>query len=258
MKGFLYWGHYYQQSQQGECLYLIEKVTAISKQTNSLQFYATQQSGLMHHGMLFLSINILYCFLVQLGGTFYSFQWDTLLLETGWLVSMCYAPWLTITSKDAKTDIPSNEVSTWPLRFLLFKLMFMSGVVKIQADCPTWNHLTALEYHFATQCLPGPLAWYAHQLHPFLLRFGVAMTFLIEIQGAFFLIFAREVWREMGAVLQITLQVLIILSGNYNFFNLLTILLCLPCLEVNEVTSEKNIGSRNKWFVTKVRFKNSV
>ena len=154
-------------------------------------------SGFVHHGFLFIFIAILYSFLVQLGGTFYSFQWDSLLLETGWLVSMCYAPWKHLTStvtaakdnNDSNTMAISNEVGALPIRFLLFKLMFMSGVVKIQANCPTWNNLTALEYHFATQCLPGPFAWYAHQLHPFLLRLSVAMTFLIEIQGAGLLIF---------------------------------------------------------------------
>ncbi len=191
----------------------------------------------MHHGFLFLSITFLYFFLVQLGGTFYSFQWDTLLLETGWLVSICYAPWTRLRSTTAKDsqDVlsKSNEIGSWPIRFLLFKLMFMSGVVKIQANCQTWNQLTALEYHFATQCLPGPLAWYAHQLHPLFLRLSVAMTFLIEIQGAILLIMWRSDLRRIGAWLQIMLQVMIILSGNYNFFNALTILLCLPCIESN-------------------------
>lgn len=219
-----------------------------------------QNSGLVHHGILFLSLTLLYYILVELGGTFYSFQWDILLLETGWLAAICYAPWLhlkvksrqsisnediTNTANDAlssslaATPAPastltiSNEIGALPMRFLLFKLMFMSGVVKIQADCPTWNKLTALEYHFATQCLPGPLAWYAHQLPPFLLRLSVAMTFLIEIHGAFLLIFWKGSLRRVGAWMQIFLQIMIILTGNYNFFNALTILLCIPCLEQN-------------------------
>lgn len=103
-------------------------------------------------------------------------------------------------------------------------------MVKVQADCPTWQNLTALEYHFATQCLPGPLAWHAHQLHPFLLRLGVAATFVIEIPAAYLLICPSASIRKVGAWLQILLQVLIIATGNYNFFNLLTIALCLPCM----------------------------
>jgi hypothetical protein len=46
--------------------------------------------GIIHHGILFFGMTMLYYFLVQLGGTFYSFQWDTLLLETGWVVSICF------------------------------------------------------------------------------------------------------------------------------------------------------------------------
>jgi hypothetical protein len=127
-----------------------------------------------------------------------------------------------------------DNTGTWPLRFLLFKLMFMSGVVKILADCPTWINLTALEYHFATQCLPGPLAWYTHQLHPFLLRLSVAMTLIIEIPMSFLLIVPIGRWRRVGAYFQLILQFMIILSGNYNFFNLLTMALCIPCLEHHE------------------------
>ena len=169
---------------------------------------------------------------MKLGSTFYSFQWDILLLEAGFLTGVSgYAPWMSMTTISKRGNASKQAVSAWPLRFLLFKLMTLSGVVKIQADCPTWINLTALEYHFATQCLPGPLAWYAHQLHPFLLRLSVAATLWIEIPVAFLLIAPFVKLRRIGATLQIVLQILIILSGNYNFFNILTIALTLPCME---------------------------
>ncbi len=196
----------------------------------------------MHHGILFAAITALYCFLVKIGGTFYSFQWDILLLECGFATSICYAPWLRLNLNHDHTKQQTNETGMWPLRFLLFKLMFMSGVVKVLADCPTWLELTALEYHFATQCLPGPFAWYAHQLHPFLLRLSVAMTLLIEIPMAFLLIFPIARWRRIGAYFQLILQVLIISSGNYNFFNILTMVLCIPCIEPYESAETKNNG----------------
>ena len=182
-------------------------------------------SGWIQHGLLFATMTFLYIILTRVGGTFYSFQWDTLLLETGALTALCYAPWTRM------RDPTSSTSGAWPLRFLLFKLMYMSGVVKIQADCPTWQNLTALEYHFATQCLPGPLAWHAHQLHPLLLRISVAATLWIEIPGTLLLLSPTATIRRIGAVFQILLQLVIILTGNYNFFNILTIALCLPCLE---------------------------
>jgi len=198
-------------------------------------------SGLVQHGLLFFILVILYYFLTAISGVFYSFQWDILLLETGFLTALCYAPWLTLRLHSSSSSqnhdhqqhhllsSSSTTLGTHPIRLLLFKLMFMSGVVKIQSNCPTWSNLTALEYHFATQCLPSPLSWHVHQMHPFILRLGVAITFIIEIPVAFLLVSPIRSWRIVGAYMQILLQILIIVTGNYNFFNVLTILLCLPC-----------------------------
>ena len=201
------------------CLFLIHYI-----------FILLYRNVLRPSGGVFLSLVGLYYFLVIVGQTFYSFQWDTLLLETGFITALCYCDWWLPFGDDAMQSNFSH-LGVWPLRFLLFKLMFMSGVVKLQANCPTWNNLTALEFHFATQCLPGPFAWYAHQLHPFLLRLSVAFTLLIEIPWALLVIVPLQNIRRFGSVFQIILQVIIILTGNYNFFNILTITLCLPCIE---------------------------
>jgi len=195
-------------------------------------------SGVAQHALLYLLITAIYYFLVILGGQFYTFQWDILLVEVGFLTAFCFAPW-----RSLHLTLLDTNVGCWPIRFLLFKLMFMSGIVKIQAECPTWQNLTALEYHFATQCLPGPLAWYAHQLPPFLLRLGVATTFVIEIPATIFLIVPWLRIRRIGAWMQIVLQVLIIATGNYNFFNVLTMALCIPCM-IGEGNGVKK-GSRD-------------
>ena len=183
-------------------------------------------AGIVQHGFLYLSLVAAYNFLYSLGSKFYTFQWDILLLEAGFLTGVCVAPWTKLTWRFEG----ENEVGGWTIRFLLFKLMLMSGVVKIQAKCPTWENLTALEFHFATQCLPGPFAWYAHQMHPLVLRLGVAATFVIEMPATLLLIAPTLTLRKIGAKLQILLQILIILTGNYNFFNLLTMAMCIPCM----------------------------
>lgn len=74
----------------------------------------------------------------QVGQTFYSFQWDILLLEVGFVTTL-YAPWL----GRGGTKAPL----AWVLRWVLFKLMLMAGVVKMQSRCPTWLRLTALVGH---------------------------------------------------------------------------------------------------------------
>jgi len=150
-----------------------------------------------------------YMSLYVIGQTFLSFQWDILLLEVGFLCILT-------------SSAPTSSPAPWLHRFLAWKLMFLSGCVKLQARCPTWEHLTALEFHFATQPLPTPLAWAAHQMSPTLLRIGVLVTLVVEIPLTFMLLLPNSNLRKAGAVLQIFLQVGIAATGNYNFFNFLT------------------------------------
>ena len=113
----------------------------------------------------------------------------------------------------------------WLYRWLVFRYMFMAGVVKLLSGDPTWHHLTALEYHFWSQPLPTPLAWYAAQLPSWLLTAGTAATLAVEL-GSVFLIFLPRRMRAIAACCVLLFQLLILLTGNYNFFNLLTMLLC--------------------------------
>lgn len=193
------------------------------------------------HGILFLLQWVIYLTLYKSGQTFYSFQWDILLLEVGF-ASIFYANWSSLLypievmcslllnkTKDENNGSTTHNTTSscyhitscyagsniWPLRFIFFKLMLMSGVVKVQSMCPTWLHLTALEYHFATQCLPTPLAWFTHQIPFPFLRIGVASTLLIEIPFTFMLIAPNVKVRVVGAYFQIFLQIVIILTGTY-------------------------------------------
>lgn len=152
----------------------------------------------------------LYLAYVYAGQVFMSFQWDALLLESGFL-----AIFLT----------GGSRIVVWLYRWLVFRYVFLAGVVKLLSGDPTWHDLTALEYHFWTQPLPTPLAWYAAQLPPRLLIAGTAATLIVEL-GSVFLIFLPRRLRASAACCVLLLQSLIVLTGNYNFFNLLTMLLC--------------------------------
>ena len=153
----------------------------------------------------------LYLSYVHAGQDFMSFQWDTLLLEVGFL-----AIFLT----------GGSRVVVWLFRWLIFRYLFLAGIVKLLSGDHTWHDLTALEYHFWTQPLPTPLARYAAELPPWLLIAGTAAALGVELISVF-LIFLPRRPRALAACCVLLLQSLILLTGNYNFFNLLTMLLCI-------------------------------
>jgi hypothetical protein len=153
---------------------------------------------------------VLWLSLCAVGQDFLSYQWDVLLLEAGFLALFL-------------DDAP---VRIWLFRWLLFRLMFFSGIGKVLSGDPNWRNLTAMSYQYYTQPLPTPLAWYMQQLPLIFQKASTVFVFVAEI-GAPFLFFAPRRIRHIGAWITITLQVLILLTGNYTFFNFLTIALCL-------------------------------
>ncbi|XP_029951215.1 lipase maturation factor 2a [Salarias fasciatus] len=186
----------------------------------------------LRDSLVFLCLWAFYLSLYQVGQVFLYFQWDNLLLETGFLCILVAPMTLIRGSRGVKEH---DRVTFWLNRWLLFRLMFASGVVKLTSRCPTWWGLTALTYHYETQCIPTPLAWFAHQLPVWWQKLSVVGTFVIEI-AAPFLFFSPLRRLRLGAFyLQVLLQLLIILSGNYNFFNLLTLTLCLSLLDDQHV-----------------------
>ena len=170
---------------------------------------------------------VFYLSLVSVGQSFLSFQWDALLLETGFL-AIFFAP-LQILPRISREKPPSSVV-LWLFRWLLFRLMFASGVVKLMSGDPTWSNLTALNFHYETQPLPTVLGWYVHHLPEWFQKASVAGMFGIEIVVPF-LIFAPRRLRVLGAIALVALQLIIAATGNYCFFNLLTMALCILLLD---------------------------
>ena len=167
-----------------------------------------------------------YLSLVAAGQIFFSFQWDALLLETT-LLAIFLAPW---SLSPLWRRIEPPRVARWLLWWLLFRLMFLSGAVKLTSGDPVWRNLTALAFHYETQPLPTAFAWYVHQFPQWFQRASCAIMFLIELPVPF-LIFAPRALRHLAALLIAGFMVLIFLTGNYTFFNLLTMALCVLCLD---------------------------
>ena len=153
---------------------------------------------------------VLYLSFASTGQEFLSFQWDSLLLETGFLAIF----------------LGRNRIVPWLFRWLVFRLFFLSGAVKLLSGDPTWRNFSALAFHWQTQPLPTVLAWYADKLPSGFQHFATAATLGIELAIPF-LAFSPRRWRIAGACWLIGLEVLIAATGNYAFFNLLAIALCL-------------------------------
>ncbi|KRT65892.1 MAG: hypothetical protein XU11_C0017G0018 [Candidatus Dadabacteria bacterium CSP1-2] len=158
---------------------------------------------------------------------FLSFQWDALLLEIGFL-AIFFAPLQLRPRLYSKS--PPSLIVLWLLRLLLFKLIFSSGVLKLVSGDPTWRDFTALTYHYETQPLPTWISWYVDQLPLWFQKASVALMFAIELVAPF-LIFAPRRLRFFGCGAIVALQLLIMATGNYCFFNLLTIALCILLLD---------------------------
>lgn len=187
---------------------------------------------------------VFYLSLVTVGQAFLSFQWDVLLLEAGFL-AIFFAP-LQLRETFTRASQPSTAF-LWLLRWLLFRLIFASGFVKLASD-EVWRNLTALNFHYETQPLPTSLGWYVHQLPEGFQKASVIGMFAAELVVPF-VIFAPRRLRTIGCIGLVGLQMLIILTGNYCFFNLLTIALCL--LLIDDVTWK---GLLTKRFMPAIRF----
>lgn len=187
----------------------------------------------LRHCLAFLLLWAAYRSACQVGQVFLYFQWDSLLLETGFLAMLVAPLWRPPHRKQGKAawGLPHEDLPFWLVRWLFFRLMFSSGVVKLTSRCPTWWGLTALTYHYETQCLPTPAAWYAHHLPVWLHKLSVVATFLIEVAVPPLFFAPVRRLRLAAFYSQVLLQVLIIVTGNYNFFNLLTLVLSTALLD---------------------------
>src|SRR5438445_286166 len=177
---------------------------------------------------------ICYLSLTVAGQTFLWFQWDGLLLETG-LLAVLYAP-IQLRPSLVREPAPSTAMRWlgWPL---VFRLLFLSGITKLVSGDPTWLHLTALDYHFWTQPLPPWPAWYAQWLPEWMHR-GMTLAIIAIETLVPWLIAVPDRWGRWGRRARYTAcgllvfgQLAIALTGNYGFFNLLAIVLCLSLLD---------------------------
>ncbi|MEM7148164.1 MAG: lipase maturation factor family protein, partial [Verrucomicrobiota bacterium] len=177
-------------------------------------------------GPAVLGLWVIYLSLVTTGGAFMSFQWDMLLLETGFL-ALFVAPWRLYYSR---RDREASRLMVFLFHWLLFRLMFFAGYVKLASGDASWWEGTALLVHYETQPIPNWVAWYVHHLPVWFHKLSCWVMFVIELVFPFLIFLGRRA-RLTAFVGFVGLMVLIVVTGNYTYFNYLTILLCVFLLD---------------------------
>jgi hypothetical protein len=177
-----------------------------------------QQRGALVSAASWALLWVLYLSFVNVGQVFYGFGWETLLLESGFL-AIFLGGW---------TTAPSMWM-VWMYRWLLFRIMFGAGLIKIRGDS-CWRDLTCLNYYFETQPIPNRLSWYFHWLPESVHKAGVAINHVVELLVPFAYV-APQPFAGIAGLVTIAFQGVLIVSGNLSWLNWLTVVLCIPTLD---------------------------
>ena len=168
--------------------------------------------------LVWFALWALYLSIVNVGQIFYSFGWETLLLEAGFLAIFLGA---------------GPTAPAWPLilllRWLVFRVEFGAGMIKLRGD-RCWRDLTCLFYHHETQPMPNPLSWFFHHLPRPLHRVEVLGNFFAQLVVPFFL-FAPQPLASIAGALIVFTQAWLVLSGNFSWLNFLTMTLALSAFD---------------------------
>ncbi len=181
----------------------------------------------------------LYTSIVNIGGTFYRFGWETLLLEAGFLAIFL--------GNDAIAP-------PWPVilafRWLAFRVEFGAGLIKLRGD-PCWRDLTCMEFHHETQPLPNPLSWFFHHLPRPLHRIEAGGNFVAQLILPWGL-FLPQPFASAAAILLVVSQLYLVLSGNYAWLNWITIVITLSAIAGSLGAAGPPFGSSPAWFTIAV------
>ncbi|MFD4138504.1 lipase maturation factor family protein [Streptomyces sp. NPDC058572] len=160
----------------------------------------------------------LYLSIVNVGQTWYSFGWESLLLETGFLA---------VFLGNERTAPP--VLVLWLLRWVLFRVEFGAGLIKIRGDL-CWRNLTCLYFHHETQPMPGPISWFFHHLPRPLHRVEAGANHAVQLLVPVLLFTPQPVASAAAGVIVLT-QLWLVFSGNFAWLNWLTITLALPAVD---------------------------
>lgn len=196
-------------------------------------------AGVANAGVMALQW-FLYLSYVHIGQEFYGFGWETMTLEAGFLaIFLC--PLLSIRPDPLRS--PTPKVILWFYRWMLFRVMFGAGLIKLRGD-ECWRDLTCLVYHYETQPLPNPISWYLHQMPMWFHKSGCLFNHFVELIVPWFYFAPRKI-RYAAGIFTVVFQVILIISGNLSFLNWLTIVIAIPCFDDDALRFVRNLFRRS-------------
>jgi lipase maturation factor len=167
--------------------------------------------------MVWALLWVLYLSIVNVGQRFYSFGWESLLLEAGFLA---------VFLGNARTSPPLPILLLF--RWLALRVELGAGLIKLRGD-PCWRDLTCMDYHHETQPMPNPLSWYAHRMPRWFHRLEVVGNYVAQLAAPVALFLPQPV-AGVAALTMIVTQGYLMVSGNYAFLNLVTLVVAASAL----------------------------
>ncbi|MFH8552894.1 lipase maturation factor family protein [Streptomyces celluloflavus] len=189
--------------------------------------------------VMWAALWVMYLSVVNVGQTWYGFGWESLLLEAGFLAVFL-----------GNATIAPPVLVMWLLRWLLFRVEFGAGLIKMRGD-RCWRDLTCLYYHHETQPMPGPLSWFFHHLPKPLHRAEVAANHVAQL-GLPVLLFTPQPVAGWAALAMAATQLWLVFSGNFAWLNWLTIALALSAVGPLWTAGPQTPASPPVWFTVLV------
>lgn len=178
----------------------------------------SEKFGLFASMLTWMMLWVIYASIANASHPFYGFGWEILLLEAGFLTVFL-----------GSNDVATPVIVIWLYRWLLFRLMFGAGLIKLRGDA-CWRDLTALYWHHETQPFPNPLSRFFHHLPRWMCRGGVLFNHWVELIVPFFLFIPGPVgWIAGGFIL--LFQFALIIGGNLAWLNWISIVIAFSCFD---------------------------
>ncbi len=129
------------------------------------------------------------------------------------------------------SDSPPYPLAVFMVRWMLFRLMFEAGMMKLLGGDPHWRNFTAMDAMYETTPFPTFLSYLDHQLPYAYHVFEILLTFTAEIAAPLLAVFGgrRGRWFALGA--WTVFQGGIELTNNFGWLNLAAFVLGLTLLD---------------------------